>query len=296
MPVSLTDIAGGFLAPAICAGVVVVVLNWLLPDSLARRLAATTALVGGFTLGYALLGLGQWSPRFFWHWLPYVVLMALPVGPLLAGAGKQRVVGVVLMLCVAIVGGWLLVPTWPHLEPPRAVYMFVWIPAICVLAFSLDPLTRSRMEDELPRNNLPKGLLVGTLTASMFLAVIIIFLSGSLRFTQLAGAGAAAMLGIAMAVVISRKKYGVDGIAPAFSLLIGGLLLIAFVDSHSSVPLLSYVLVALAPLALWIAAVKLLRKFSGWRLWLVLMPLPLGMLLAALILAIVAEFGSTDSY
>ena len=299
MPVSLTDIAAGFLAPAIFAAVVMVVSHRLLSEKLARRCTATVALVGAFTLSYALLGwldLVQWKPKFAWHWLPYVVLATLPVGPLLTAPGKQRWAGIALMLVVAALGGWLLVPTWPHLEPSRAVHMAVWIPAVFALALLLEPLAQRPADEKTPVAPLPRGLLIATLTASMFCAVIVILLSGRLTFAQLAAAAAAALLGILGAVLLDRKAYGIDGIAPAYSMLIAGLLLIARVDSHSSVPLLSYVLLPLAPLTLWVAALKPLRKFQSWRSWLVLFPLPLALLIASLLLAVVAEFGTDQSY
>ena len=292
MPVSFADIAGGFLAPVAFACVVMVVLHRVLPEGIAHRVAGTVALVGGFTVGYALLGLGQWSPKFFWHWLPYVVLATLPVGPLLAGVGRQRVAGWVLMLGVVLWGGWLLVPTWEHLEPSRATHMVVWMPAVIAPASLLAPWDGNRHENKAPPERLPATLFVTILTATMFFAVAIIFLSGSLRFSQLAGAAFAAMLGVMLAVVLDRKGYGSSGIVAPFSILLGGLLLIARVDSHSSVPLASYVLLPLAPLALWVAVVKPICKLQTWRRWLALCSLPIALLLVSLIMAMVAEFGA----
>ena len=291
MPVSVSDIAGGFLAPALFAAVAMVAFHRLLPEKLANRIAATIALGGGFVLGYALLALGEWSPRFFWHWLPYVVIGTLPAGPLIATTNWQRVAGIVITLAVFVLGGWLLVPTWPHLEPSRMFYMAAWIPAVFALAMLLDPLTRDDGREVLPRS-----LLITTMTATVFFEVVIIFLSGSLRFTQLAGAAAGAVLGVFMTLCLDRKVSGIAGVAPTFVMLTAGLLLVAQVDSHSSVPLASYVLVPLAPVALWIAFVKPLRELHGWKQWLALLPLPLVLLFSALLLAMIAEFGQQESW
>jgi len=289
MPV--VDILQGFVIPAALAAAALILLTRLAPWELAKRSAPTAALVGGFFVGYALLALGAWRPEFHWHWLPYVALLTLPAGILLAGDGKLRIAGVGACLFVAGMAAWLLVPSWPHLEPSRSVYMSIWAPGAFALTMLLDPLTRKPWQDRLP-----VALTAAVLASAACSAPAVIFLSGSARFTQIAGAAAGAMLGVAIAAGVDRKINGLPGVAAPFAVLVSGFLLIAQTDSFSDVPLASYVLVPLAPLALWLAAWKPVGQLRGWKRWAALAPLPLLLLLAAVLMGVISEFGGASEY
>ncbi len=287
MPVSVADVACGFALPALVAGGLLVVLQRFVLAEFVRKIAASAALAAGFVTGYALLGLGQWEVKYFWHWLPYVTMLSVCGSALTAGERWLRVAGEVGCLALAVLAAWLLVPTWPHLEPTRAVHIAVWSSGVFVLALLLDPLTRPAMASRLPR-----GLLSTVLAGTMFAAVVVVLLSESLRFTQFAGAAAGSMLGIAIVNTAWPKQTSLHGIAFTFAVLSCALLLVAQVDSHSAVPLISYAVVPLAPLGLWLA--KLLGEDASrpaWKSWALLLPLPVVICAGAIGLAVAWTLG-----
>ena len=282
---TLLAIVYGFVIPALVAAAVLLIWQWLVAGDWGKRTGNALALVSGFLAGYALLNLGEWLPNFYWHWLPYVVAMSI-VPALITTLGRWgRIVGAFLTLATIGVAIWLLLPTWSKLDELRIVYYVAWTAATFGIAMLLDPLLRRPHAEKLGA-----PLLMTILTAAYIFAAVVIFLSGRASFTQFAGAGMAAMGGILLIHAVRKHKEELRDLAVPQTLLLTCLLLISQVDSHSDVPLASYVLVPLAPLALWLIAIKPVSRLTGWKKWLALLPLPMAILLAATMLAAIMEF------
>ena len=84
------------------------------------------------------------------------------------------------------------------------------------------------------------------------------------------------------------------GSAAIFSMLIVGLLFIGHVNSSSNVPLVSYLLVPLAPLSLWLGTLRPVVRLSNKQYAALLLPLSLAPILLAVTLALVAELGAAE--
>jgi hypothetical protein len=102
------------------------------------------------------------------------------------------------------------------------------------------------------------------------------------------GAEAALMLGAALFGVASVGGWlraDVRGAIPAAAVLVPGLLLVGKSETFSEVPLISFVLVALAPVALLPTLAPFLRRFAGMWLLLLRMMLVLSLIVPAVVLA-----------
>jgi hypothetical protein len=81
-------------------------------------------------------------------------------------------------------------------------------------------------------------------------------------FGQLAGAGAAAIGGCAVGSLFVRRDFCFRGSGDVFAVVVGGLLYAGWLGSSGKVPIVSFVLPAVAPLCLWVCAVRPLAKRS----------------------------------
>ena len=115
--------------------------------------------------------------------------------------------------------------------------------------------------------------------------------SGSLRFAQVLGAGAGALCGMAAAAWLGARArpLALAGISLSFTVLLAGMMLVGRVNSFSSVPLASYVLIPVAPLFLWISFAGPLSHLQGMKRATVQFALALTPCAAALVLAALAE-------
>lgn len=258
MPFSLADFGyGGLIPAAVAAALWSLSTRWARTESL-QRAATAAAFVAGVHAGYWLLALGKPTPASHWEWLPWTLLLsvagAVP-GP--SGAGG-RLLKSAFVLLVAIVTSWGLVPDWDHLQPSRSVHLVALIVGIVLISAGLEPLTRRMAAARLFL------LLAGVLVCE----AAILALAGSLRFAQIAGCGAAALAGMSLAACFDRTGRPSAGIALSFALLAAGMMLIGKVNSFSDVPLISYLLPPLAPLALWPAIAGPGAHLTGPRRWL----------------------------
>jgi hypothetical protein len=280
----------GLIIPAAVAAAILLTWRRLLPGEWAKRSGASFALVAGFVAGYALLDLGEWKPRFYWHWLPYVALLTLVAGALQSLKGKWRIAGAIVALATVVFALWLLLPTWSKIVEIRTAYYAIWIPLTFGIGMLIAPLLRKPLGERFPQA-LP-GII---LAAAFFCASAVIFLSGSGKLAQIAGAAFGAMLGIGIVGCFRRDGNELSDLATPQAVLLCGLLLVAQVDSHSDVPLACYLVVPLAPLALWLVAFERVSQFSAWKRWLVLSAAPLAIMLAATIWAAAMTLGG-ESY
>jgi hypothetical protein len=244
MPVTLGDLVRGGLVPAAVA--LGVFLAWRLAGRRghADRYAAAHAVSAGFLVACLLFDWVKVPPAESWQWLPWLGLAAATVGPATAGSGTGWVDRLALRLALGAVAAWALVPTWPALAETRGLDLAAVALGIVVLCVALEGLP-----ERFPGATFP-WLLCGCAVA----AAGVLALSYSLKFAQLAGAVAAALGGAAVAALFQRNAPAFRGGSDVFAVLIGGLVYTGWLYSSSEVPVVCYVLPAVAPLGVWLCA------------------------------------------
>lgn len=278
-PFTATDVLLGFMLPAVLAGGVFAILSCFSRMGLAGRFAPSVAFAFGFLLGYFCLKLGSPLPDRHWHWLPYVLLLPLVLGPVSVASGVSATERVLLYALTSAIAFGFLVPTWEDLEPSRRMQWIFSAAAVVLIASLLEPLS---------------GKFRGSLLALvLFIATVfgaaVLALSGSLRFAQIAGAGAGALLGLAAVCRFDRDAVPLRGLALAWVLFAWGILHVGRVDSFSDVPLASYLLIPLSPLSLWLLTIGPLSRLQGTKRLLLTLGLPLAVSLGAIAFAAMAE-------
>ena len=281
MPFSLNEIQNGSAVPAIVAAILLLIVRRLLPRDLGERYGSAMPALAGFLTGYCLLNLAPWVPATHWHWMPYALIAASIAGPVACADGVKYGERALLFGVVAAITAWFFVPTWEDLDPSRRVYLIGMVAYIVGLACLLEPLSQ----------RLPGPLLPAVLWLTLTAAAIVLALSGSLRFAQIGLTGAAPFLGISLAAWADRKANHLTGVGLLFAVLSVGALSIGQVNSFSSVPLVAYVIIPVAPLTLWLTMVGPLAKLTGARRWAVNALLPIAVLASGILLAVVAEGG-----
>ncbi len=271
----------GALVPAVVALAIYVTARRMLPGDAATRYPAALSVVGGFVTGYALLPWAPLNPSSHWHWLPYLALFTMLAGPVCLATGVGWLERIALHVAVAIVCAFVLVPTWEKLQTARLAYVIGLAASIAVISLLLEPLAK--------RNN---GPVFPTLLVFVgATAAVVLGLSGSMKFAQLAGVIAAVAFGSALGTVILRSESFWRGAVLPFTVLVLGLLFVGYVNSFSNVPAASYALVGIAPLSLWLCAYRRLAqlpRIARAAASIVLVVLPLAV---ALILAVTAAEG-----
>jgi hypothetical protein len=278
MPFSLADFVYGGLIPAALAAALWNLLPRRAGAPTLQRIATATAFVAAVHAGYWLLALGKPAPASHWEWLPWTLLLSLAGVVPGASGTRGRLLTTGLLLIVAVAASWVLVPRWEHLEPPRSVHLVALTAGIVLISVGLTPLA--------PR--MPAARLFVLLAVVLVCESVILALAGSLRFAQIAGCGAAALSGMSLAAYFQRNGRTAEGIALPFAVLAAGMMLIGRVNSFSDVPLISYLLPPLAPLALWPLSAGPLAGTTAPRRWL-LASLPVVLCLLAVGLAAMAS-------
>jgi hypothetical protein len=286
MPFSAADALYGFALPALAAAVGCFVVRRALGDDLGGRYAAAVAFAGAFVLGYWLVKLGPWMPEAHWHWLPYAVLLAAIAGPVGSATGVRLFERVLLFAAVALVAAWDLAPNWENPELSRKTQIAAWVALVVVVALLLRPLATA----------VSGGLLSAVCAICCIAAAVVLNCSGSNLFTQLAGAGAGAMTGVAIAAAFDRRTNALDGWPLPFAVFLSGALWIGQSNSFGDVPLASYVLVSLSPLAMWIGVRGPIAQLTGVKRTLALAALGIALAAVAATLALVAETPFADDY
>ena len=279
MPFTPKDIIFGGVMPGMVAATVMLVVRRISRSDTDRH-AASLATVSGFLVGYGLLSLAPWKPAAHWHWLPYALLVAAAVGPITCIERISRLERLVLYSLVALVAGCALVPSWEDLVPSRTVHLAVFTIYVVVSAFLLRPLLAKHTGPVLP------VVLWATMTAT----AIVLALSGSLRFAQIALAMAGALFGIVVVASVWRDDCYVNGVALMFSIATVGSLLIGRVNSFSEVPLASYLIIPVAPLSAWCGSMRPFSRLNGLKQTLARVALPLALLAIAVAMAGISEF------
>ena len=307
MPLSLSDLLLGCVVPATAS-----LMLWLLGQFLLLRrthssgevqpanyaLLTIFSLLAGLLLGYGLLGVAPWIPKFHWHYWPYTLLTSCVIAAAAQFCSDKHALKVLLVVSTAIPVAWFLVPTWPDLQPSRMVYLVATVVFLTLVTFSYDRnFTRAKESNRGEINYLHLGL-----TASQISLVVLIFLSGSLRFTQLAMLAASCVIALQL---IPKARCFFDTTAFPICAMQVGLLLVAEVHSFSAIPKLVYLLIPLSPVVTMIGSLG--RNLSnsdghraGWlgpaawiNLW-----LPASLCLSAILWAVAVTDFSTggESY
>lgn len=281
---TVADIGYGFLAPAGVAAIVFMLARLCCGDT-GRRIAPAVAVVAGFLTGYGLLGLGPIRPNAHWEWIPYAALLTLAVGPSSCATTVAACERLFYYLAASVVLAHLLVPNWENLEPSATVYIIAWTFFAGLLAWTLEPLS----------NRCSPLLYAIVLTGTAVCCAVVLVLSGSLRFGQIAGSAAGALTGLSLVLLLVRSPALLTGIGFSFAVLIAGALLVGRVHSFSDVPLASYLLIPLAPLFLWVAALPPVSRLTGWRFAATALAFPIAACGLAVALAAFAEFAEFGS-
>lgn len=276
MPIPIEDIAAGVIAPLLVSSFILAVWCRFHKRKAPLRPAVAVSLGVGFSAAFALLPWAPLLPQEHWQWLPYLSLVAMIVGAASVADGIGWLERFALNLVVAAVTAWFLVPEWKSIESIRHWHLLVVGAGVVFLCAAIDPLARNRPGPALPL----------TFFATNLAGSVVVLSSGSLKFAQLGGAVVFSLLGCMLVAFIWRRKVSFRGAVPVYVVLLGGLMYIGRIHSYSEVPLASYVLVAVAPLGLWVTAVgPLTRRPKVWRIVTrvtsVLLPLAIAVGLAA---------------
>lgn len=286
MPLTIADAAWGFIVPAIIAGVLMLLLRRFLPGDVAARYPAPVAVTIAFLTGYGVLALGLWQPSLHWHWLPYLVVAATVIGAAALADRVRLVERWLLYAVVSAAAAWFLIPDWHDLEPSWSVHAIVLSVYLVLLSALLQPLAA----------RLPGSLIGTTLSICLVVVAVVMGISGSVRFAQIAGAAAGGFVGCTIAAMFRNRRGDFSGTALPFAVLAAGLMLSGRANSYSDVPLISYVLPPLAPLGLWLSAGAWESRRPGRVgsvMAAILVILPLA---TAVGLAIRADLGAGEDY
>ncbi len=243
MRFEIEQIGNCVLAPAIVAAALSVLSRRFLEPELHYRAGNAWAMVGGFITAYLLL---PWAPKIpteSWHWIPYLAIATALIGPAAVAKGVSMGERVAIVILLATIGGLLLIPTWPDLQPARYRYAVGLACSFTVVWLLLAPLV----------GRVPSASFAFLFAAILIGGAAVLVLSGNLKIAQLAVAAAFSLCGCA-GVAYFRTEEGIfRGALPLITVLLIGLMFTGYIESYSSVPVASYVTVVVAPLGLWLA-------------------------------------------
>lgn len=180
------------------------------------------------------------APTQYWHWLPIAGLAtALVYSPFTLLPTLPRRIG---WAIAAAWSAWLLVPTWPNLEPAPSVL----IPCVAIYLFCLGWLyelaaSRGRAAQHFTI------LIATSVTLSGSIAVLF-----SLAYAEVALMIAASLAGCWISTMIVKCKLGsLVPVMTCASLLLGGIAFASFI--YPQPPIYEFLLVPLVPTAMQFA-------------------------------------------
>jgi hypothetical protein len=241
----------GVLVPVAVAIVVAIGVLRGFPGDASRRYAGALAFVAGFVAGFAVLEPHALRPSTYWHWLPWLAVVAAVVGPIGLAAGVRPPERWALMIALTLTAAWFLVPTWAALQPSRNIYIGVFAGSIFLLWFLLDPLA-----ERVPHAVLYSALALSSLNGGVLVAAFV-----SVRFGLLGIIAAAALGGACVATIRNRDEVILRALLPAQVVVLGGVMLAAQVNV--GLPSAALTLVPIAPLALWLCEKGPLSHMRG---------------------------------
>jgi hypothetical protein len=240
------------------------------PADRAERLGGALALSGGFAAGFAAFEGSVVSRTDPWFWLPLLALLAVVVGLSEGNPPVPRVVSWGLRALLAGLTGWLLVPAF--LEAARSQWLGVLAALVFILWSLLAPLSHRQ----------PGGLLPLLLSLIPAVGGVVLEASGNLRLALLSGVLAGTLGGCTLISWRCPQRPLLRGMIPGFAVLLPSLLFLGYFYIEMLLP--SFLLVAVAPLFLWVGALLPRTMTAGWRMVLqtvaVLVPLAVAVVLA----------------
>ena len=238
--------------------------------------AAVVALAAGWAAGNALTGVAEWVPgtsRI--EWVPWLALAAAVAGLLTRVPRLPAGVGWAVWAAVIAFAAVKLVRASDPTSPWWTVPAFVLLNA--AVGFGLAALSRRD-----PGAGVPAVAALALVTAGS-----VLIHAHTARLMEAATIAGAALSGIAAVALATKADAGAA--LPAAAVFLTGVLVIGHHETYSEVPVKSFVLPAVAPLAAAAALVPPLTRLTGARLRLLQFTLLLIPLAAAVWLAEAAE-------
>lgn len=284
MQLAIEILIYGGLVPAAISLATVLLGRVVLPEGAAGRYPAALGLGLGFFVGYAVLPWTPLVPARHWQWLPYAGAVAMAMGPIGRAGGVSVVERLLLNALAAVVAAFLLVPTWPDLEPSRPVYVALLAAYLVALAALLEPLPV----------RLPGRLFLPLLAGAAACAAVMLAVFVSITFGQVAGVAAAALAGCSVAMRFGTAATLARSAMLWFAVIVGGCAFVGFIEPKP--PLFGLLLAPAAPLALWSCAVGPLSRLRGWRAAAAQIGAVLVPLTAAALVAWLGESAASQGY
>ncbi|WP_254512653.1 hypothetical protein [Anatilimnocola floriformis] len=250
------EIAALLIIPIATAAAVAALGRWLLPG--AFRYVLPVAIAAGFAAGCFLFPdrLPLIAER-YWHWLPYVALIAAVFGAVTAARGERAYDLPFWLLVLGFIAAWLIVPRYPDLKPSRPwslLLVTTYLAGITWLLTQLPERLRGR-------------LFLAILTLTALATTVLVTAEVSLRIGTVALRGPLAMLGCQLVPRLFAKSNWDQiprellGVISVFAILAGGSAYIGAVELSSPHWLL--LVVPAAPLVLWLFAFGPLSRLKG---------------------------------
>lgn len=244
----------GLLVPAAVSFGTAVLLRWMLPRDVSSRYALAAGFAAAFCAGYALLpDTAGLVPDRHWHWLFYVAAAAAFAGPLSVADTLRAPERWLIQLGLAFAAAWLLVPTWPSLEPARAIWVPVLAGGMFLTAALLSPLP-----ERVTGCGIPALLCLAAFAVAGTTAAVV-----SVTYGRLAGVAAGALLGTTGACALRGAPDELRGLLPAYATVVGGVAFVACVEPRE--PVIAILLMPTTPLALWLCIAGPLKSAAGSR-------------------------------
>lgn len=242
------------LASILSAAVSISVLTWL-PRVCSHRHAGASGFAAGLTVAFAFAFGKHISPSTYWHWLPWIVVVAGIIGPIGLASGVTMGERWLMSAVLTLVAGFLLVPTRPSLLSIRLTYVLMFALTIWLLWGLADALATTRDVSLL-------GVILGCMTLN---SGSIVAYSYSLTIGFLGLAAFASLTGGLVAFAWRRDSLIIRGMLASQFLATGGVLLAALVNDGLNYAAVGLILVSPLMLLLFqIPAISRNRLISHW--------------------------------
>ena len=213
----------------------------------------------------------EWAaPTQYWHWLPVAGLLAAVCWTAVSGMGLRTRLFV--GFAIAAVSAWLLVPSWPNMEPSR----FTHIVLLAGYLFALFLVSNAVSAGGNPRQHLIAIFTTATVLG-LSIAGLFSFEYGELSLLVATSCSAC----LAASFLWQPTRRCTAGLFVVSNLLLGGT---AFVSAvYPQPPILEFLLLPLAPATLWFA-----RSSSEDRrpFWLEMLPFAGALALFTIVLVL----------
>jgi hypothetical protein len=226
-----------------------------LPTRYAKRYATACGFAISFFVGYLLLPdelRASLRPSRYWHWLPYVALVGMIIGPVALSRGRKVISRTAIYLSFALLTAWWLMPNWKDLDPVRAKYIVLLAVYFVLLIALLDPL---------PGDVSPRLFNVLLWVAAVF-STGAVWASISETYGRVGAVAASAWGGMCVASWVMNSNTTSRATIPLYATLIGGLAFVGFVYPPDETIFMTMVVPAV-PLVLWMFVRGRLSKLTG---------------------------------